>query len=220
MDQVLQVLQVLRIKGRATPETLATAIGVEADRRDRAVRAGRGWSRTRRSVIASPTSAGERVDELYASERTQAGAVIDDMYETFLPINDEVKQIVTDWQMRDGRRPDGAQRPRDRAHDDERDRPAARRRRQGGTGAGVADRGATALRLLLPPAATGARRIRDGDHTMVAAPIKDSYHTVWFELHEDLLLLSGPRAHGGLSLSCSRGSAGPPTRCRPDRGTR
>ena len=33
--------------------------------------------------------------------------------------------------------------------------------------------------------------IRDGDHTMVAAPIKDSYHTVWFELHEDLLMLSG-----------------------------
>ena len=26
---------------------------------------------------------------------------------------------------------------------------------------------------------------------MFAAPIKDSYHTVWFELHEDLLLLSG-----------------------------
>ena len=22
------------------------------------------------------------------------------MYETFLPINDEVKQVVTDWQMR------------------------------------------------------------------------------------------------------------------------
>jgi pyruvate,orthophosphate dikinase len=32
--------------------------------------------------------------------------------------------------------------------------------------------------------------IRAGDDTMVAAPIKDSYHTVWFELHEDLLLLA------------------------------
>ena len=43
-----------------------------------------------------------------------------------------------------------------------------------------------------------ARRLRRaldaisaGDHTMVAAPIKDSYHTVWFELHEELLVLSG-----------------------------
>ncbi len=26
---------------------------------------------------------------------------------------------------------------------------------------------------------------------MVAAPNKDSYHTVWFELHEELLVLSG-----------------------------
>ena len=33
--------------------------------------------------------------------------------------------------------------------------------------------------------------ISAGDDTMVAAPIKDSYHTVWFELHEELLVLSG-----------------------------
>ena len=26
---------------------------------------------------------------------------------------------------------------------------------------------------------------------MVAAPVKDSYHTVWFELHEELIILSG-----------------------------
>jgi hypothetical protein len=36
------------------------------------------------------------------------------------------------------------------------------------------------------PAASGAAvtLVGDGDHSMVAAPIKDSYHTVWFELHE------------------------------------
>jgi pyruvate,orthophosphate dikinase len=26
---------------------------------------------------------------------------------------------------------------------------------------------------------------------MLAAPLKDSYHTVWFELHEELIILSG-----------------------------
>ena len=35
--------------------------------------------------------------------------------------------------------------------------------------------------------------INDGDHSMLAAPLKDSYHTVWFELHEELIILSGLR---------------------------
>ena len=31
----------------------------------------------------------------------------------------------------------------------------------------------------------------EGDGQMVAHPIRDSYHTVWFELHEELIRLSG-----------------------------
>jgi pyruvate,orthophosphate dikinase len=30
-----------------------------------------------------------------------------------------------------------------------------------------------------------------GDGSMIASPVKDSYHTVWFELHEELIHLSG-----------------------------
>jgi pyruvate,orthophosphate dikinase len=26
---------------------------------------------------------------------------------------------------------------------------------------------------------------------MLSAPLKDSYHTVWFEMHEELILLCG-----------------------------
>jgi pyruvate, orthophosphate dikinase len=33
--------------------------------------------------------------------------------------------------------------------------------------------------------------ITAGDTSMVASPIKDSYHTVWFELHEELFALTG-----------------------------
>jgi pyruvate,orthophosphate dikinase len=36
-----------------------------------------------------------------------------------------------------------------------------------------------------------ARRIAAGDHPYVAKLIADSYHTVWFELHEDLISLAG-----------------------------
>ena len=34
-------------------------------------------------------------------------------------------------------------------------------------------------------------RARDGEADAVAAPTSDSYHTVWFELHEDLLVSLG-----------------------------
>jgi pyruvate,orthophosphate dikinase len=33
--------------------------------------------------------------------------------------------------------------------------------------------------------------IEGGEAQMFAHPLKDSYHTVWFELHEELIRLSG-----------------------------
>jgi pyruvate,orthophosphate dikinase len=35
--------------------------------------------------------------------------------------------------------------------------------------------------------------VRAGDRSMLASPLKESYHTVWFELHEELIALSGRR---------------------------
>ena len=46
-------------------------------------------------------------------------------------------------------------------------------------------------------------QLQTGDLSMLASPMKDSYHTVWFEFHEELIALSGrdraeeERAHGG-----------------------
>jgi hypothetical protein len=35
------------------------------------------------------------------------------------------------------------------------------------------------------------RRIGDGDHEYVTRPDREAYHTLWFELHEELLQLLG-----------------------------
>jgi pyruvate,orthophosphate dikinase len=190
LDQVLQLLQLLRIKGRATADTLAEVIGTEVtDVIDECVQLG--LVEASRNGYRITDSGRERVDELYASERRRAETVILDVYETFLPINDEVKQVVTDWQMRvvDGQIVLNDH--QDRSHDDE----VITRLHE------IDAQAAPALQSLtsaLPRFDSYARRlqralaeVRSGDHTMVAAPIKDSYHTVWFELHEDLLLLSG-----------------------------
>ena len=94
-----RLLQVLRIKGRATPDVLAAAVEVDvAPAIERCEQDGL-IEQTRLGYRI--TDAGrERVEALYAGEREQAQSVIVSAYETFLPINDEVKQIVTDWQMR------------------------------------------------------------------------------------------------------------------------
>jgi pyruvate,orthophosphate dikinase len=41
--------------------------------------------------------------------------------------------------------------------------------------------------------ATALGMARAGDQRFVASPRVDSYHTVWFELHEDLIRLAGRR---------------------------
>ena len=41
--------------------------------------------------------------------------------------------------------------------------------------------------------ARALERAHDGDGRYVASPRVDSYHGIWFELHEDLILLAGRR---------------------------
>jgi pyruvate,orthophosphate dikinase len=190
LDQVLQMLQVLRIKGRATADTLATVIDTDVTA---VIEQGEeeGLIESTRSGYRMTDLGRERVDEIYAGERDRAGPLILDVYATFLPINNEVKQIVTDWQMRvvDGQIVLNDH--QDRSHDDA---VIARLQEIDAKAAQALD----SLTSAMPRFDSYARRlrralaeVRGGDHTMVAAPIKDSYHTVWFELHEDLLLLSG-----------------------------
>ena len=186
------LLQVLCLKGRATHEALGVAVDADATAAIAELEAAGLVEGTKFGYRVTDLGRG-RVDELYAEERERAGAVIDDVYGSFVPINDDVKQIVTDWQMR----PVGGELTvndhSDSRHDE---RVIARLRR---TDAKVS----TALRPLasaLTRFDVYPRRLRraltligDGDHSMLAAPLKDSYHTVWFELHEELIILSGRR---------------------------
>jgi pyruvate, orthophosphate dikinase len=184
------LLQVLCLKGRATHEALGAAVGADTTAAIADLEAAGFVENTKLGYRATDLGR-SRADELYARERERAGPVIEDVYESFVPINDEVKQIVTDWQMR----PVGGELTindhSDRRHDE---RVIARLRR---TDAKVS----TALAPLsvalnrfdvYPRRLTRALTlIGEGDHSMLAAPLKDSYHTVWFELHEELIILSG-----------------------------
>jgi pyruvate, orthophosphate dikinase len=186
------LLQVLCLKGRATHEALGAAVEADPTTTIAELEAAGLVESTKLGYRATDLGRG-RADELYASEREQAGGVIDDVYESFVPINDDVKQIVTDWQMRQVGGELTVNDHSDSRHDE---RVIARlRRTDAKVSTALAPLSVALNRFDLYP-----RRLRraltligEGDHSMLAAPLKDSYHTVWFELHEELIILSGRR---------------------------
>ncbi|HET6835622.1 MAG TPA: hypothetical protein VFH30_17275 [Acidimicrobiales bacterium] len=184
------LLQVLCLKGRATHEALGAAVGADTTTAVAELEAAGLVESTKLGYRVTELGR-SRADELYAREREQAGPVIDDVYESFVPINDEVKQIVTDWQMR----PVGGELTindhSDRRHDE---RVIVRlRRTDAKVSTALAPLASTLNRFDVYPRRLGRALtlIGEGDHSMLAAPLKDSYHTVWFELHEELIILSG-----------------------------
>ena len=112
-------------------------------------------------------------------------------YERFTVLNDRFKAIVMAWQIR---RIGGTEVPND--HTD-----AAYDNGILGDIEAVDRELAELLEWLseaIPRTAPYRRRFaralenaRRGELRFVAAPIIDSYHTVWFELHEELIRLSG-----------------------------
>ena len=198
-------------------------VGGRRRRGDRAVRA-RGLVESTRVGYRVTDAGRERVEQVYAAEREQAEAVVLDVYETFLPINDEVKQIVTDWQMRvvDGQivLNDHS----DRSHDEDVIARLQEIDAKVAPAAGLTGHGAAPLRPVCPPPAQGARRDprrrpddgRRADqgqlpHGVVRAPRGPA----------DAVRPASARSSppGSRRLSGPE-SAGPPTRFRRDRGTR
>jgi hypothetical protein len=110
------------------------------------------------------------------------------VYEAFLPLNRAVLQVCTDWQVRPG----GALNDHeDAAYDwsvigrlealDDRAGPLLGRLGH------VEDRFARYRDRLR----NARRRVADGERDWLTSPRVESYHTVWMELHEDLLAALG-----------------------------
>jgi pyruvate, orthophosphate dikinase len=188
------VLRVLVVKGYATPETVAGALlgapdeaAAELDRllADDLAEMAAGQFR----LTPDGKSAGR---ELIAADTAAWGApAANAALDAFLVLDGRMKSTVTAWQMREV---DGTQAFNDHSdgaydavvladlaalHADAAAwlRPAA---------AALPRLGAYLARLEAANAAAQA-----GDPRFVASPRVDSYHGVWFELHEDLILLAG-----------------------------
>lgn len=188
------VIRALLIKGFVTPDLLAPAIRATPDHAeallDRLVADGVAEMSSGMFKLSGDgrALAGERL----AADRetwgaTAAGAALD----AFLSLDQRMKVIVTAWQMREV---DGQQVLNDHADADH----------DAGVLAGLAGlhadagawlepltRGLARLSLYAARLEEAAQRVAAGEHLYIASPRVDSYHSIWFELHEDLILLAG-----------------------------
>jgi hypothetical protein len=198
------VMHALRIKGVAGTEAVCRISGLAPESVSASAgaltEAGLTVSRTGRFAGWSLTGPGrQRYEELWSEHRRQVDGNGDlaGAYDRFVPLNDRFKVVCTAWQVRDL----DAQvmnDHQDAAYD------AEVIGRLGdihdavtpivGQLAGVVGR----FRGYQPRLDDSYRRVRAGERDAFTRPMSESYHDVWMELHEDLLL----------TLNVSREAAG------------
>jgi pyruvate,orthophosphate dikinase len=184
----------LRIKGFGKTEAIEEASGFGADEIKALL------AQAVEQKLAEETRVGYR---LTSAGRVTADAVLDrerstispprvaHEYERFTPVNDAFKQLVTRWQLRTV---EGKQVRNDHADADYDRKVLEELTRIHGEVCAVIDAVAAlvarvgAYRIRL---AKALDRIKAGDLRYMTAPDRDSYHTIWFELHQDLIGLSG-----------------------------
>lgn len=184
----------LRLKGFGEPDAVAAAVGLDVATAAALIteleaaglvlrREGRltGYALTREGRAEQQALAAKELADLGLTADVRSG------YDRFLGLNGDLLAVCTDWQVRGEVINDHA----DAVYD-----------------AGVIERlagiHAEALPILVDLAAVldrfapyGPRlggamaRVHAGEHDYFTKPIIDSFHTVWFELHEDLLTSLG-----------------------------
>jgi hypothetical protein len=184
----LAVLQAVRLKGRVTAADLAVTLG--EDLKDITPTVDRltasGLLIDGATLKISPGGRA-RLEALLAEERQGTdSAAIAAAYHDFQAVNGDFKALVTDWQLKGG--PAGKPNTHDDAEYD------------GAVLARLDDVHARVLPIIDAVATQLPRlnaysskllvaldKVEAGETAWLARPLIDSYHTVWFELHEELI---------------------------------
>jgi DNA-binding MarR family transcriptional regulator len=185
----LAVLQAVRLKGRVSRTDLAVTLGEDPNELaavvDRLVASGLVLDS---NVLRVSPDGRAHLDELLTEERRRVDVpVLSAVYADFRAVNTEFKALVTDWQLADGR---------PNTHEDS-DYDALVVARLDGVHRRVmpiVDAAADQLPRLSRYSAklqTALDKVHAGETMWLSRPLIDSYHTVWFELHEELILAAG-----------------------------
>ncbi len=183
----LEVLQAVRLKGEVNPAELAATVDDDPATVAQAIAAATEDGLllpAGRTLKLSPDGR-SRLEWLLKQERDGVDrTAMAAAREEFRCANADFKIVVADWTLKDGE---------PNAHDDA-DHDAAVLARLEQVHARVLAAIATAgqqiprLRGYAGKLDAALQKIRAGDTAWLTEPVVDSYHTVWFELHEELLL--------------------------------
>jgi pyruvate,orthophosphate dikinase len=187
------VVRALAIKGAATVEQLVESIGTEMAQLEPLIEqlAASAFVETASGQLRLTAAGKLEAADLFAADRAALGRC-EERLEEFHAFDGRMKEVVTAWQVRDvaGEQVlnDHADATYDaavlddlgRLHED--------------TAAWLAS--VSSIRRFVVYRARLERALglcRGGDQRFVASPRVDSYHSVWFELHEDLIRLAGKK---------------------------
>ena len=192
-DPFFRTFHALRIKGFAKAEVVAEVADlplsiVEVHLNDLQDREWAMYREARQLWQLTPVGREEHLTALVADVgHLHIAERLHDTYEVFLGINERFKALCGDWQLKGGAPNDHA----DAAYDQEvvgrlvalNDEaiPVVRQMAE------VLDR----LHAYAPRLASTCQRVVSGETNMFTGVMCGSYHDVWMELHEDLILTQG-----------------------------
>lgn len=189
MNDELAILQAVRLKGRVSAADVAATLSqdpaVLADGIDHLVSTG---MLIEGRTIRISQAGRDRLAHLLAGERHGIdSAAIAAAYHDFRGVNFDFKAAVSDWQLRDGQ-------PNN--HEDAQYDAAVLTRLDQAHEAVLPVIAAVAVQLprlsrYADKLCAALQKIKADDTTWFTRPMIDSYHTVWFELHEELILAAG-----------------------------
>ncbi len=192
-DPFFRTFHALRIKGFAKADTIAEVADLPAAVVEEHLSAleQREWAMFRAArQLWQLTPVGREEHRIALTEdvgNSDLCAELRDPYDTFLTLNEQFKALCGDWQLRGGQ-------PNDHT-DGEYDGEVVERlvlldaaaadpvRRMGDVLVRLAPYG--------PRLARTCRRVVEGETNMFTGVMCGSYHDVWMELHEDLILTQG-----------------------------
>jgi hypothetical protein len=182
----------LRIKGFAKVETLAEIVAlehgaVESHLRDMEQQQLAMFREARALWQLTPTGKAAHPELLAADVSGTDLRQLGSIYETFLELNGAFKQLCGDWQLRDGA-------PNDHSDSVYDEKVIGRLVDLEGEARPVVVGMAEIIDRLAPYAPRlGATRklVQEGQYNMFTGVMCGSFHDVWMELHEDLILTQG-----------------------------
>lgn len=195
MNEKHLVLHGLAIKKHGTPEAVAELMGLAEDRArqlmDEAVAKGRVNEAGGKYMLTpmAQMSLKSAYSKEYADQRGSENFL--QAYQNFERINVDLKQIITDWQTLDV---GGDKVPNDHSNSEYDEQVIDSLGELHERVEPVLDQlagGLSRLAIYKHKLLAALEKAEDGEIQWVSDAKIDSYHTVWFELHEDLLRITG-----------------------------